>query len=186
MKNILTIICFIFAFSLSQAQEVSEDTLQMARNSLFVELGGNAGLYSLNYDRLLHRGEWFHTSARAGISGYWWNGGGIALPLEFNALIGTNRHFLEVGTGFMFSYGYESTIYNKDPSNPEYQYGYNLYPGLHASGRLGYRFQRPEGGFFFRAAYTPYSNIWSAIPGAKRSLFTGVWHWFGISVGKSF
>jgi hypothetical protein len=185
MKNILTVFCFIFSFGFAQAQEVSEDTLQTARNSLFVELGGNGGTFSLNYDRLLHRGGWFHTSARAGIAGYWWNGGGIGIPLELNALIGKHKHFFEVGTGLMPSYGYEKTIHNRDPSNPVFQYGFDPYFGLNLSGRLGYRFQKSEGGFMFRASYTPFTTILSAIPWAKRNLFSG-WHWFGVSVGRSF
>ncbi len=42
MKTTLIALCFMGIFSLGHAQEVSEDTLQPARNSLFVELGGNA------------------------------------------------------------------------------------------------------------------------------------------------
>ncbi len=186
MKTTLIIICFLSFFNFTHAQEMNEEMPAVARNSVFLELGGNGGTFSLNYDRLLHRGKWFHTSARIGIAGYWWHAGGIGLPLELNGLIGTHKHFLEVGTGLMVSHGYESIIYNKDPSNPEYQFGYNLYPGLQASGRIGYRFQKPEGGFFFRAAYTTFSTFWSGVPDAKRGLFSGGWHWFGISVGKSF
>ena len=124
MKTTLIIICFLSFFNFIHAQEMNEEMPAVARNSVFLELGGNGGTFSLNYDRLLHRGKWFHTSARIGIAGYWWNGGGIGLPLEFNTLIGTHKHFLEVGTGLMVSHGYESIIYNKDPSNPEYQFGY--------------------------------------------------------------
>ena len=183
MKNILTVLCFIFTFSLGYAQEVSEDTLQTARNSLYVELGGNGGLYTINYDRILHRGEWFHTSARAGVYYNWWGGGRLGIPLEVNGLFGRKEHFLEMGVSFVYSHGFEPVVHKADPAVPSSEDIYHNFADLRAIGRLGYRYQKPEGGLFFRAAYTPNTFVWSATPGG---LFSGAWHWFGISVGKSF
>ncbi len=186
MKNILTVLCFIFVFSFAQAQEVSEDTLKLARHSVFVELGGNAGLYSLNYDRLLHRGKWFHTSARAGIYYNWWAGGRLGIPLEVNGLFGRKKHFLEMGVSLVYNHGLDPIVHKADPAVPTSEDIYANFSNLLAIGRLGYRFQKPQGGFFFRAAYTPYTTIWSGIPDTKRGLFSVRWYWFGISVGRSF
>lgn len=80
----------------------------------------------------------------------------------------------------------EPKVYISNPDDPNSHITHVNYSNLRAIGRLGYRFQKPEGGFFFRVAYTPNTFVWSAIPGAERSLFRGIWHWFGISVGKSF
>ncbi|MEB2786427.1 hypothetical protein [Algoriphagus persicinus] len=48
--------------------------------------------------------------------------------------------------------------------------------------RIGYRYQKPEGGFFFRVGYTPFFIVpvragkrWSIDP-----------YWAGVSFGKSF
>lgn len=180
----LLLICF---FNLGHAQEISEKTKLTSLNSLYVELGGNGLAYSLNYDRILKHGEWFRTSARAGLSVLWWNGGSVAFPVEFNLLTGKKNHFLEVGVGAMYSYGLEWTAYRSDPTDPNGDYDtYTNYSGLNASGRVGYRYQKPEGGFFFRAAYTPTTTFWSGNPDVKRSPLNGWWRWAGISVGRSF
>jgi hypothetical protein len=194
MKNILTVFCFIFSFGFAQAQEVSEDTLQTARNSLFVELGGSTYLYSINYDRIFYSSKWLSSSARVGVFYNWMGRGSFGVPVEVNGLIGKGKHFLEIGVGGSYTYGVEGVEWRTP--NTFGKEGIERFSAVFATGRLGYRFQKPEGGFFFRAAYTPTARLFTDNPyygtpidsyhEERDAGFTGFTNWFGISVGRSF
>ncbi len=155
----------------------------IARHAVFLELGGNGIAYSVNYDRLISYSENFKTSVRGGVFAQWWNGGAVGFPVEINGLIGKKQHFLEVGLGGMYSYGVEGIKW-KAP-NEQGKEGYENYSAFHVSSRVGYRLQKAEGGFFFRAAYTPMVRIYTNNPQEEQN---PDWfgHWFGIGVGRSF
>lgn len=170
----------------SLAQEVRPTQSESAKHTIFLELGGNGIAYSLNYDRLLSSGKWFSTSARAGVFANWWNGGALGFPLEINGLLGKQKHFLEIGAGAMYSYGIEGVKWLTP--NDQGKEGYENYSAIHVSGRIGYRFQKPEGGFFFKAAYTPMAKVYTDNPylAEDERGYTGFWGWFGIGIGLSF
>ena len=132
------------------AQQV-EQPLQ--KNTLFLELGGNGMFYSLNYDRiLLDRSPW-KLSGRMG--GMYFPGLGeanrhlIGLPLEISYLRGKNNHHLEIGFGF-------TPIYDTYPGinyqGEDYQRQDLAVMGV---ARIGYRYQKREGGLFFKTGFTP-------------------------------
>ena len=84
------------------AQKVNQSS--NARNTVFIEIGGNAGQYAFNYGRIFYQKEAFKLTATSGFS-LWaekidgstvWN---PALPLELTSLLGRNRHHLELGFG---------------------------------------------------------------------------------------
>jgi hypothetical protein len=142
-----------------------------AKNSLYVELGGNAGLYSLNYDRILYQKNAFKAVGRVGISAFpqrFFDQLAPVLPLELTALIGKGNHHLETGIGVApllhhVNHREENTLVTK------------LELGAFTTGRIGYRYQKSTGGFLFRAAFIPIINLDSQlVPFA------------GISLGKSF
>lgn len=188
MKLLLILLLTACSLSYAQAQQDIPADVAPARHAVFLELGGNGMAYSINYDRLLTTSTWFRTTARAGVFAQWWRGGAFGVPLEINGLIGKQKHFLEVGVGAMYSYGIEGIVYKDDPYDPQGQDTYDNYSALHASGRLGYRFQKQEGGFFLRIAYTPMARLITDNPYYEKDerVFGGFWHWFGLSVGRSF
>jgi hypothetical protein len=132
------------------AQQV-EQPLQ--KNSFFLELGGNSLFYSLNYDRiLLDRSAW-KLSGRIG--GMYFPGFMVAnrhmigIPVEVSYLRGNRNHHLEIGLGF-------TPIYDTYPLSTsrgeDYQWRDLVVLGV---ARIGYRYQKREGGFFFKTGFTP-------------------------------
>jgi len=119
--------------------------MRLAKNTVFAELLGNGGLYSINYERLfpLQKNN-FGIAARVGYA-YWGNPNGTAytfsyqtIPVELSALYG-HTHKAELGLGYTPLFMRSGTL---------------LYDVRHVVGlRVGYRFQQPEGGFFFKCGF---------------------------------
>jgi hypothetical protein len=129
-----------------------------ARNSIFIELAGNGGIYSLNYDRVIT--EQF--SIRAGF-GYMSMGasassGGatvtakasiLAVPVVGNFMLGSANHKLELGAGI--------TMFRFTGSGSDSLGGSASATGMAPAGTavIGYRYVPQDGGFTFRAGFTP-------------------------------
>lgn len=120
-----------------------------ARNSVYLEAGGNALLYSVNYERLVIG----NLSARVGVSAIpgwfpWVEGddgaGLVMVPVLASVMFGPGNHHFEVGGGATF--GNASVDIGDLEGSEHWVYG---------SGMIGYRYQRPEGGLVFRATMTP-------------------------------
>lgn len=168
------------------AQEEAE--IFTAKNSIFVELGGNSIYYSLNYNRILYQKSKLKISGSAGFSIFQQSGGNQSsnispfwspmLPLEISAFWGKSNHHLEIGTGLTF-YASRALIFNPDAAN-NFQEDKSLEAILPL--RIGYRYQKPEGGFFFRVGYTPGFNLFLSSEDSPK--FHPLWG--GISLGKSF
>jgi hypothetical protein len=135
-----------------------------------VEIGGNGLYYSVNYDRLFKISEYFYISRRIGLH-YSNNLLGnncrfIGIPIEISGLASvSDRHFLEIGAGI--------TILNRRNN----VHNHNETMAILAL-RAGFRYQRPNGGFFFKGGVTLlhdfYVNhpsldtvydIWMVLPG---------------------
>jgi hypothetical protein len=121
-------------------QEEIESLPNYGRTSFFLELGGNAGAYSLNVDHLLND----EISLRGGITvlpGYINPFTGeeiptrVGVPVMVNFLVGKERHVLEVGFGALVSRVITPTM------------------------TIGYRWQPPYEGFLFRIGFTPFFNF---------------------------
>ena len=118
------------------------------RNTFFLELGGNAMFYSLNYDRILLSRDKWKLSGRVGalylplfqVS----NRLMVGAPLEVSYLRGRGKHFLEIGVGGTVTYD-------------TYPLSDTHIRDLAVMGvfRVGYRHQKPEGGLFYKVGFTP-------------------------------
>lgn len=143
-----------------------------ARNTVYFEGGGNALLYSINYERMVVGG----LTARVGVAVFpaWfpWVGEGddgaalVMVPVQAGYVFGTGDHHLEIGAGATF--GNASVDIGDLEGREEWVYG---------SGTVGYRFQRPQGGVVFRATVTP---LFIEV------LDVGVIPMIGLSLGRSF
>jgi hypothetical protein len=162
-------------YVLSTPHDYSKDP---ARNANFIELLGNAGLYSLNFDHIFLYKEKFRISGRAGFSvfpvGYHIE---QSYVIENNYIFFTNPHHLELGPGITLQRRYNPVC--SDTSGTTYDWE-NVWFGVF---RLGYRFQQQEEGFFFRAGFTPF--LYQRYDCATNIPST---HWFsvGVAVGVSF
>lgn len=172
-----SLICLLLCSNELLAQK--EPVPVQARNAVYLELGGNAAIYSLNYDRIIYEKGIFKAAARAGICAIPYNianknYGGYLMPFEIVGLLGKSKHHLEMGPGITPYWIPFSPAHGSDGESDSYALD------SHMSFRLGYRYQKPEGGFFFRIAYTPIVNFKSKQGTYALPLFGG------LSVGKSF
>lgn len=99
------------------------------------------------------------------------------IPLEFSAFWGKSNHHLEIGIGIT-SYLERSLDIDLDTYEISDKVVFSAIIPL----RFGYRFQKPEGGFFFRVGYTPIINF--PTRGGKEWYFEP--RFAGLSIGKSF
>jgi hypothetical protein len=151
--------------------------VRSARNSIFLELGGNGLVYTINYDRVVS--ESF--SIRVGL-GYMAGGvtsssGGetasvkvsaMGIPLMANYLLGSANHKLELGGGltlFRFTGSGSSSLGAEASVSGIFPVGTAV---------IGYRYVPADGGFTFRAGFTPILTQDRFVP------------WAGLSFGYLF
>ena len=137
-----------------------------APNAVYVELLGNGGIYSLNYDRLLTS----KVAARVGFMGLaaadeTGSAGVVAAPVMVSYLFGEGNSHFETGVGVMLAAG---GVVNVEGFENE------SFSGAVGTATLGYRYQRHGGGFVFRAGLTPLFDT------------SGIAPWFGLSFGYGF
>lgn len=131
-----------------------------AVNSLYIELGGNALAYSVNYDRIYDERYVF----RAGIGYFGVDNASVAIiPLTASYLFGRGASKFEIGVGM--------TIVTARLSGFA---GISGSPALLGTGILAYRYQPMDGGFFFRGGLAPF---WGS---------SGFYPWYSLSFGVSF
>ncbi len=122
------------------------------KNSLQLELIGPTVFYSLNYERILINGERFKTAAQLGISYYPPSMGmrDLWIPMGVNEIISFGNHHLEAGIGYM---PIREAIRDEDLQVEEWFWSQML------TGRIGYRYQKPNGRLILRADFTPVLEI---------------------------
>lgn len=151
MKKHLILLALILTAVFTEAQEQSIELPPIKHHSLYLELGGSSILYSLNYDYTFRTSE--KTKLCIGVGAAAWAIDPIPSPdnkdakttffpfitPHFNILHGRYAHHLETGAFLNTTLG---------PA-----------PGI----RVGYRYQKPTGGFLFRAGIAA-SYIGAIIP----------------------
>ena len=162
--------------SQAMAQEATAEKAS-AGNALYVELGGNGAWYSLNYERYLRDDAsvrvgamYMSVEATAGEASA--NASWLAVPIMFNYLgLHAGSHALELGAGvdvMHFSAG--ASTFDATASAD------GIVPVGTAT--IGYRYASPEGGFLFKAGYTPLFFVTTE----EKQVF----HWGGMSFGYRF
>ena len=150
----------------ARSQSHEEEYPLTSRHALYLELGGQGGLYSVNYDfRVLKA-----LSLRAGFTKWVFPAIVVvadvtAVPVMINTLIGGRRANLELGIGFLAGTASGTDIFFGSTSSNSF---------LVATATIGYRHQSVDGGFVFRVAFTPILSEGAVYPGG------------GISFGHSF
>lgn len=130
------------------AQTPNDQFLFKNKNSIQADIGGHTVFYGFNYERILLNKNKLKTTVQAGFSIYpeFTNVIPFWFPVSINQLVSFNAHHAEIGLGVM-------PVIEKvfeTPSGPK-----KWMANLFSICRLGYRYQRPEGRFIFRAGLTP-------------------------------
>ncbi len=157
------IIPIVIYFTLPDA--MAQTTTGIRKNSVYIEfLGSSPLLYNVTYDRLFVGEGPIRLSAAVGLQYIFDRDIDAALNSDFsmtpqlNMLFG-RKHYFEFGVGAAFPFGGGGTVFPF---------------------RLGYRFQKEEGGLFFKAAFTP---IYFPGDGIFGSPFLP---WGGLAAGYTF
>lgn len=207
MKKLITLtiifVCPLFLF----AQGIIIPT-EIKRNSIYGEVFGQ-GLYnSISFDRLYHTERKVKTSLSAGITflplSYMV---AVATPVSYNYIFGQKNHHLELGLGFTPMYFRSKQIEATDSYSDkngiihnESFIGHETDFFSYFTPKIGYRFQKPNGGLFFRATFSPAVagiNKYGSLKGGNYKLndsyseyfssaaFFGspVFPWAGVSIG---
>lgn len=192
MKTIINttfIIFFCWNLTLGQGKPMRDN---IECNSIYTEAFGQGFCWSLNYDRLFNKENRFMNSFTAGIvyvPKFMEFGDGIyyGIPLSYNWLLGRKSHHLELGIGL-------TSLFVKPNSNQRSDFYAYFTP------KIGYRFQRPQGGLFFRATATPTIDLLNVITykfeNEKQRNFSSMnnvagigfaaFLWPGLSIGYTF
>ncbi len=124
------------------------------KNDFHLELLGAAGLYSINYERVIVNGNKLKTLASIGFSYMGtksWRG--FIIPISINQLLSFKEHHIELGIG-----GSPNFVISNDFGETWAQFIFT---------RIGYRYQKPKGKFIFRAGAIPIVypefGIWGGI-----------------------
>ena len=160
IKTFLLFCLFCIAFSERGGAQTTQPGMEgvpdLYRNSLYLEIGGNGGLLSLNYERLVPFAKPGNTLALrvGGIfipNGNQQRGFGYEfyLPLEASVLMGKRAVKLELGMGTTI-WGYDSRRFNDLGEFEPYTY-VEAVPFL----RVGGRWQQPGKHWFVRVGFTP-------------------------------
>jgi len=181
---------------------------EIKRNSIYFEAFGQ-GLYnSFSFDRLYHVDKKIKTSISVGLT--------IiphpelfvlGAPVSYNFLFGQKNHHLELGIGFTAMYlrkgrisASEGYVDNNGTLQTNNFVGHSNDFYSFFTPKIGYRFQKPTGGIFFRATLTPPIAGINKIGGVKggkynsdrsyteyftRAAFFGyrAFPWAGLSIG---
>ena len=144
MKNLIgwsAIVVGMIVPSLAHAQN--------ARNAVYLELGGSAVVPSVNYERRISDTAY----GRLGLSVV---GGKTDTQSDTTWVVPLTgswvsrpaaNHHLELGGGITVAFGDRQDLYDFG--------GEDNFSTVVATGIVGYRYQKPHGGFQFRTALTP-------------------------------
>ena len=115
------------------------------QNSVYLEIASKGPLYSINYDRIFRQGERMDYSLRLGFS---FERDAISFPVGFNFISGHDEHHAEFSFTIIpcFHYYDKQEAINYSDKSDKYIF---LHP------EAGYRFQKPEGSLFLKAAIGP-------------------------------
>ncbi len=137
-------------------------------SSIFLEAETRWLIYTVNYDRVFYQSKPHAFSWRSGFGvmstihrdiGF-----NISLLTELVYLYGRRRSFLELGSGINYWQAFKV----------DYDINWSFLP------RVGYRYQVPEGGLFFRIGFLPEFYLHRHIDG-----YYDLWK-LGISLGYTF
>lgn len=161
---LLTTLTVVSMAGRSEAQETN--------NAVYFELGGSAIVPSFNYERRLSE-RWFGRIGLSVVTGESESSLGetdsdttFIVPLTASWISRPERnHHLELGGGVTIAGGDRQDLFEFGDDDDE------NFSTAFVTGIVGYRYQKPEGGFQFRAAFTPVAGGGDFLP------------WAGVSFG---
>ena len=173
ITSILQTILIGFAF-LFLLPESNGQVYDRRGKAIYLELGGNALAYSVNFDTRF-REKTGGLGARIGIGSV---GDWFAIPVMLTYMAGKkdSNHFFEIGGGFTY-FNYEEPYVVGDKS---------LDQQFSATFSFMYRRQPRYGKFVFKVGISPIFGYWDWQAEDNEEAMLGVLPMFGMSFGRAF
>lgn len=160
------------------AEPAEPRQIRKAENAVFLELGGNGLVYSINYERIFGDSDfslrvglsYISVSASSNTSNSSAKASILTFPVLGNYYVGGRDHKLQLGGGLTFI---SITGTSSNSSTFVSASGFVPAPTL----AIGYRYLPARGGFTFFIGLTPF-----IIPGGDKPIFM----WGGMSFGGAF
>lgn len=151
-------------------------------NSILLDLGGHGLFYSLNNERILINNDRLKTTGQVGISYYPASTGirDVWMPVGINEIFSFSNHHFEAGAGVVFI---------REALRETYNTASEWFWSTLLSGRIGYRYQKPEGRLIVRIGFTPVlesSSLGGPDPVESENSWTEFHPMPGASLGYSF
>ncbi|WP_420151142.1 hypothetical protein [Spirosoma sp.] len=163
---------FLYLPLVGVAQTLTIESPARPRNTVYLEVLGSGGAYSLNYERFLFLRQKQAYGFRVG-SSYFGGQKAIALIGELFALAGKGNHHGDFGIGL--------TRVNQQSFGFYASGSTARYTTLYAVPRVGYRYQKPTGGLMVRVGFTPFIKMTKRVDSTSH-----ISSWFGLSIGYNF
>lgn len=137
-----------------------------SRNAAYGEIGGSGIIPTVNYERRFNE----HWYGRVGLGVAFTyteddSDAAFAIPMTVSWVNRpASNHHLELGGGITVVAGDRQDLFDYGNNDEEFS-------TVSMTGIVGYRYQKPDGGFLFRAAFTPVAGGGYILP------------WAGVSFG---
>ena len=140
----VAIIFFLFFIGLSVTGICQEkNTAAISRNTLYADFASKDVYYSINLDHIFFRGNKLSYSYRAGVSIL---KDAYSFPVGIQCFTGANSSHAEFSLTLIPYVDHSAKSMNRLDNTDKFLY---VEPGV------GYRYQAPGGGLFFKAIFTP-------------------------------
>lgn len=172
-KHFSAALLFAFLFFCVDENFAQSSKTFSAKSTVYAEAATQGPAYAINYDRIFSEGNVVAKSYRFGFSVY---NDVLAFPIGISFITGKNQHHAEFSlTAVPYVEKFQKLFAAGNVSDKKLY----IIPGA------GYRYQKPAGGFFFKAVAAPVllldppsDNFWKMYP----KLFAGV----SVGAGYSF
>jgi hypothetical protein len=169
---------FFFGLMVCSVSYGQTDSSKTSRNNAYLELLGNGGVYSINYERIVVENFALRLGFSAFKSGTLFGEGNnsvVTVPVLGNFLFGKKKSKFELGAGFLVGRKkFTSSLRPEDNTNSSI---------IDLTGIIGYRYQPSKAGFMFRAGLTPF---YAFKAGDDAYPSSGLFLSGGVSIGYSF
>lgn len=140
----IALIIFVFFIELSTTGICQENSAAaIARNTLYADFASKDIYYSINLDHIFHKGNKLSYSYRAGVSIL---KDAYSFPIGIQCFTGANSSHAEFSLTLIPYVDHSAKSRNSLDNTDKFLY---VEPGV------GYRYQSPGGGLFFKAIFTP-------------------------------
>jgi len=129
--------------SIGTIKSEQSDTIYTSKNAFYIDFNTKGAFYSINYDRIFYGKNQIYLTYRFGFSIL---NDAIAFPVGINLFTGEKNSHIEYSLTIVPYIDHYKSIGSDNDLPDKYLY---VIPGI------GYRFQKPKGGFFVKAAISP-------------------------------